>query len=123
MINDILDKYLVEDGEGAIATSGAETTNLIDKYAKPIGFKIQKRRKKKKKIEPVSEAAKALTMREIIDSLGGDTFLKKTFTTPGAAYNYIIKNINKILVTYGMSQKDIPLKSIETHLRSIIKGK
>ena len=121
MLDTILDKYLVEDGEAAV--SGATTTDTVEKYAKPIGFKIQKRRKKKKKIEPVSEAAKALTMREIIDSLGGDTFLKKTFTTPGAAYNYIIKNINKILVTYGMSKNDIPLKSIEAHLRSIIKGK
>ena len=120
-MNDIFLKYLEEDGEAVV--SGAETTDLVAKYAKPIGFKIQKRKKKKKKIESITEAAKALTLKEIIDTLGGDTFLKKTFTTPDAAYNYIIKNINKILVTYGMSQKDIPLKSIETHLRSIIKGK
>lgn len=121
MHSEIYLKYLREDGEAAV--SGATTTDTVEKYAKPVGFKIQKRKKKKKKVEPISEAAKSLTMREIIDSLGGDSFLKKTFTTPGAAYNYIIKNINKILVTYGMSQKDIPLKSIETHLRSIIKGK
>lgn len=121
MHNEIYLKYLREDGEAVV--SGATTTDTVEKYAKPIGFKIQKRKKKKKKIEPISEAAKSLTMREIIDSLGGDSFLKKTFTTPGAAYNYIIKNINKILQTYGMSQKDIPLKSIETYLRSIIKGK
>ena len=119
MHSEIYLKYLREDGEAAV--SGATTTDTVEKYAKPVGFKIQKR--KKKKIKTISEAAKSLTMREIIDSLGGDSFLKKTFTTPGAAYNYIIKNINKILQTYGMSQKDIPLKSIETHLRSIIKGK
>ena len=121
-MNDTYLKYLEEDGEAA--TSGAETTDLVAKYAKPVGFKVQKRKKKKVKVvEPLDEAAKAISTKDIINALGGDAFLKKTFTTVGAAYKYIISNLNKVLTTFGMSVKDVPLKSIETHLREIIKEK
>ncbi len=111
-------KYLMEDGEGM--SSGAMTTDTVEKYAKPVGFKIQKRKKRKPKVI-MDEAAKSISVKEIIAALGGEDFYKKTFISPGAAFAYTIKNLSKIMGTFDLSQDDIPLRSLETFLKSIIR--
>lgn len=119
-IDDIIEKYVKE----------ATTTTDVATYHKVLGDKALDRRvhsknstlRKKLMKKPISEA-KSITVSEIIFSLGGEAFFKKSFKTHHAARTYVINNLKKIMDTFGISQKDLPMASLDSKLKELIGSK
>ena len=127
-LEDRMSKYLNEDGDGGAVTSAdigvPDTDNAV-----ASAYQNAKKKKKKKKSKlyrrtlaeyftPVLEEAKMNT-DEIIVALGGIDYFKKTFKTTAQAMQYVKTNVEKIVSTFGMTLKNIPLRAIESKLNKM----
>ena len=119
-IDDIVNKYVKE----------ATTSTDIATYHKVLGDKELDRRvhsrnsalRKKLMKKPVNEV-KSITVDEIVFALGGESFFKKNFKTYHAARTYVINNLKKIMDTFGIQQKDLPMVSLDKKLKELVGSK
>lgn len=120
-----ISKYLSEEGE---------TTDDIAVYARPIGSmpftrqlaKDDKKRIKKlakgtklaKKLKSVDEGKKVVTIDELILAFGGDKVLK-SFKSYNLAWEYVNKNIDKLVKVLGINKSDMPLSGLQSHIKGL----
>ena len=105
-LNDKLLKYLTVEDDGGITTSNIVGSELAIPYnGKVKKKKVQKRKKILSEIDSWLQKAssyniineKKVSTEEILIAFGGPDYFKKTYKTPEAAYNYIEKNLSKML--------------------------